>query len=298
MIYMEAVNNFKARNLKEAIEHGTMELPCSIHYIEVTSDNGNALYKHWHSEFEFFLLVSGSAEFHVEKSVSRLFPGDAVFIPPYCLHEAVSYVPCSFYAIVFQPHYLFEDSSAYLYRKYIAPIYMNGDKTACHFHSDAEQGDSWEQQMCRRIKNVTSDYCHSVEKSALLIKAELLICWNLFYEHNISRLQIMQKDSRITGLIAYLEEHYAEDMTLKELAGRSYLSEGQLSRIFKQQMGTSIITYLNRIRMIHACQLLTGTNKKIADIANSCGFNNISHFNRVFHSYLHCSPREYRSRSL
>mgnify|MGYP001080899457 FL=1 len=76
------------------------------------------------------------------------------------------------------------------------------------------------------------------------------------------------------------------------------MSEGQFSRVFKQTMKLSPVQYLMRYRILQSCQLLRDTDKKIGEVANLSGFNNISYFNRVFLQTIGCTPKEYRAMKL
>ena len=102
---------------------------------------------------------------------------------------------------------------------------------------------------------------------------------------------------RLEPVISYIKENYAYEITLGELAAILPMSEGQFSRVFKQTMKLSPIQYLMRYRILQSCKLLQDTEKKIGEIANLSGFNNISYFNRVFLNTIGCTPKEYRENS-
>ncbi len=72
------------------------------------------------------------------------------------------------------------------------------------------------------------------------------------------------------------------------------MSEGQFCRIFKQTMNRTPMQYIMRYRIMQSCRMLIDTNKKIAEIANETGFNNISYYNKVFLNIVGCTPKQYR----
>jgi AraC-like DNA-binding protein len=94
-----------------------------------------------------------------------------------------------------------------------------------------------------------------------------------------------------------IEERYAERLSLDDLAAHFGLNPAYLSRAFRKESGSTIVEYVNKVRIRKSCLLLKKTESSILDIALSVGYNNLSHFNRFFRRSLGMSPREYRSRS-
>lgn len=279
------------KELRENLPHGTLELAYSIHHTKAESPL--ILYRHWHEEGEFFVIEKGKTDFLIGSEHFTLSAGDAMFIPPYCIHEAVSNTTCQFYAIVFQPSFLIGDSASFLYRRYISPVYQNIPANVNLFRGSDTSSASWEQDVASSILNLCRTYIDSPYVSPLFVKAQLLVCWQNFFQHRLDSIKI-QKDSRILEVISFLRDHFHEEITIPRLSKLVNLSEGQLSRLFKQQTGLSIISYLTRIRLTYACRLLTEGDKSVSEIAFSCGFYNISNFNRLFKKNLHCSPLTYR----
>ncbi|RIJ50409.1 AraC family transcriptional regulator [Maribellus luteus] len=100
---------------------------------------------------------------------------------------------------------------------------------------------------------------------------------------------------RITELVKYIQENITRKITIDDLANKVHMHTGSVNRFFKQATGFSLIEYINLMRIGMACELLTGTEKKTADIAFECGFNNLSHFNRTFKRVKNTTPKEFRS---
>lgn len=72
------------------------------------------------------------------------------------------------------------------------------------------------------------------------------------------------------------------------------MTESAFSRFFKLRTGITFIDCLTEVRLGHASRMLIDTTKTIAEIAYSCGFNNISNFNRIFKKKKGCTPKELR----
>lgn len=92
----------------------------------------------------------------------------------------------------------------------------------------------------------------------------------------------------------YIQEHYLEIQSLDELAEHFSISKSYLCRIFKKRTGLTVITYLNSLKVQHACNLLVETDLPINEISRICGFESSIYFTRVFKKLMECTPREKR----
>jgi AraC-like DNA-binding protein len=92
-----------------------------------------------------------------------------------------------------------------------------------------------------------------------------------------------------------IQENYAENFSLQEMARRCGLNSSYFSRAFREAVGVPPFEFINRIRVQKACLLLKRTEMTILEIALSVGYNNISFFNRYFRKIMKMSPREYRN---
>ena len=94
-------------------------------------------------------------------------------------------------------------------------------------------------------------------------------------------------------LLEYLGENFTENITLKMASDFLGLSECHFSRIFKQVMGVSFVTYLNMLRIEYGAKLIKTKQDTILDIALESGFNNIRTFNRVFKEITGYTPSKF-----
>lgn len=92
----------------------------------------------------------------------------------------------------------------------------------------------------------------------------------------------------------YIAAHFAEEITLTDVADEIHLNPSYLSTLFKQVTGVSFKEYLNRIRIEEAQRLLTNTDYPIMHIAVSCGFSDQSYFTKVFKKHTGLTPKQYR----
>ena len=98
------------------------------------------------------------------------------------------------------------------------------------------------------------------------------------------------------SILRYLEEQYAENsMSLSEIAGAFRISEGYLSRIFKEYTGLNFYLYVAKLRMEKACRLLETEKIAIDKICGAVGYGSARVFRRAFKRYIGMTPSQYRS---
>lgn len=95
--------------------------------------------------------------------------------------------------------------------------------------------------------------------------------------------------------IAYIFENLTGTIRLSTAASIAHMSEATFSRYFKRASGVTFSDMVRRLRIAHACRLLTSTNDAIASIAAASGYTNLANFNRQFRAEVGMTPREYRS---
>ncbi len=94
--------------------------------------------------------------------------------------------------------------------------------------------------------------------------------------------------------MAYIHEHYAEQITRESLARHLAVSEDYLTSCFRKEMSTTPIAYLNRYRVNQAKALLTNTALSVTEIAMAVGFSDSGYFSRVFRQKADMSPEAFR----
>ena len=102
--------------------------------------------------------------------------------------------------------------------------------------------------------------------------------------------RIMQQMTR------YIDEHFSENLSLKELAEQNFLSFHYSSELFKKYTGEMFTQYLTRIRMREAEKMLLAKELSIEEIAHQCGYSDYSYFVKVFKKWSNMTPHQYRNR--
>lgn len=134
----------------------------------------------------------------------------------------------------------------------------------------------------------------------MVMEAAAYLLLSLLYCHYNEKKEIGQTDNgqymfgRIRRVFAYINEHFAEEITLDALAEETSMSRTYLCRYFKEMTGQTLFGYIEQTRIQYACYLLKTTERSVAQIAMESGFESVSYFNRMFRRHCNMTPSRYR----
>ncbi|MCC3375944.1 AraC family transcriptional regulator [Cohnella sp. REN36] len=127
--------------------------------------------------------------------------------------------------------------------------------------------------MLKMQRNVSSDDS--------TIRSLGLAALHLFPTETKRFLLQREKHPALYAVLTWMHEHFAEDITLRDLANHAGLSSEHLVRLFKQHEQTTPMHYLWNYRVNRAVELLTNTGLTVSEIAHRCGFKTSNHFARL-----------------
>lgn len=114
---------------------------------------------------------------------------------------------------------------------------------------------------------------------------------------NYHGIMTKQFETRVNKVCAHLQNHFHEQITLKQVADLVFMSESNFCKFFKKATGTTFSDYLNDLRINEACHLLLSSEDTIGKIAQDSGFESLSYFNRVFLKKKQLTPSVFRKQS-
>lgn len=92
----------------------------------------------------------------------------------------------------------------------------------------------------------------------------------------------------------FIENNYADQLSVDDIAGYAGVSRSWLYRGFMQRFGRSPAAYLRDTRLAYACQLLRDTDLRVTEVANSVGYPDALYFSKVFAGKMGSAPTQYR----
>lgn len=103
-----------------------------------------------------------------------------------------------------------------------------------------------------------------------------------------------QDNDRLNSIYNFIRENFKRSLSLTEVAGQASMTVPSFARYFKKMTGKTFTQFVNEYRLVHASKLLAEKPTSITDICFESGFNNFSHFNKLFKQFTGKNPSEYR----
>ena len=122
-----------------------------------------------------------------------------------------------------------------------------------------------------------------------LLQEEFAIIYQNKNENNIRNYTVLKA-------ISYIREHYAERISLEEVAGQLNISSEYLSTLFRREIGINFSNFVSEFRISQAKRMLRGSEAKIYEVSERVGFTDTKYFNKVFKDIVGVSPKEYREK--
>ena len=246
---------------------------------------------HWHEDFyELTVLLSGKLEYCRGSDTGFLEENDVVLTSPGRGHASFSLADMSrtivihFSPSVFKP-YLKKGTS------FQFPECWSDEKTR-----NTRKYRLLRFYAVQVYQAMSSDkpYAAQIAKAAMIMLASALVeYFNPVVVKGTPEEDDGQKEA-VGALISYMEKHYAEKITLEDLAGISNYNRTYVSTLFKNTVNMNFHDFLTRIRFRNALSDLALSDAPLTEIAIRNGFADLKTFNAKFKEVLHRSPAEYR----
>ena len=104
-----------------------------------------------------------------------------------------------------------------------------------------------------------------------------------------------QDSAKVDIIFNHINDNFKEHISLDEIAEKVSMTVPAFCRYFKKVTGKTFTKLVNEYRVVHATKLLSESQMSITDISFECGFNNFSHFNKLFKEFTGKSASKYRS---
>ncbi len=280
-------------SFRETTEHGSAAFPFEYYIDEIMNFAHHEIEWHWHPELEWAYMEKGSLVCGVGVERIVLEEGNGIFINSKVIHQFEARGESVMPNVLFLPSFLAEESSA-VYQEWIAPILQSG-RSYMVFRKENERAKTVLDCLQRVFKAADVDQKDSMQ--IWMSTAQLWHCFVQEYHEEMTRERNAHDvllQSRMRQMMQYIQDHYAEKITLENIAGAANVSKSEALRCFHTQLQKTPVEYLIEYRLSRARKLLLTTNEKVSQIAGSVGMENISYFIRSFKSRYGRTPGEYR----
>ena len=247
---------------------------------------------HHHDFYEIYFFLSGNVQYNVESRSYLLTPGDVLLISPMELHQPM----------FGSDHRSYERIVLWIDKRFLEGFHFSGqDFTACFDtsapgHTNLLRPEGVARQFLtflleQLISESASDAPYQ-EIAAMSYLAQVLISLNRLALQTKVEETVTTPDSVVYSVLAYINEHYSENLSLDDLANRFFISKYHLSREFQRLVGTSVHRYIVQKRLVMAKQMLS-EGKPSSEVYQHCGFGDYSNFYRAFKAEYQISPKDF-----
>lgn len=237
---------------------------------------------HSHPHYEIYFLVKGKRSFFLSNKMYSLEGPVVVIIPPYVMHKT-------------------EGGPYERFNVYVTANYLNGFQSKI-LKSKALDTLIPDDNQIERLTEILEEMI-AIKDSRY--KVDITKTLFSYYAYLLDKLETEdaapittsadKKHSLVTlKVIAYLNEHYREKLTLDDLAEKFFISKSSLNYNFKNAISSTPMDFLLSIRITAAKKLLLETNKSIQEISEECGFSSPNYFCLIFKRRELVSPATYR----
>ena len=234
--------------------------------------------EHLHPQAELVFVFSGRVVMRVDGRERLLLPGSLCLCFPGVTHGYVRSQDAQALMLIFSPALIAEFSALLTGRRPENPVLP-----AAALPEDVAP--------CAR--RLVEELAGGADELVLRGYLQVILA------RTLPRMPLGERRGEETGvvyrLLQYLSIHFAEPLTLDDLARALCVSPSHLSHTFSRRLGTSFRAYVNALRIDQACTLLRRTDYSITRIAFECGFETQRTFNRAFAGQLGMTPGAYRA---
>lgn len=286
------IKDFKVdKSLKELTSHRTVVLPVACYETKIGDNIQGKIPLHWHEEIQFILTVKGEAMVQINEEKLAVKEGEGIFINSGCLHSAEDVSgDCVYICLNVSPHFLLPQE---LFSSYIYP-YISATNLPYIFLNPREKWGKNILDSIMVIKKLINEISPFYE---INITSLLTFIWQQLIRNGF-QLEFSQaevdKHMRMKEMLNWIHQHFAEKITLGDIAKAGRLSNSECCRYFKKILKTTPINYLIHYRIQKSLPLLQERDSNVTEVAFKVGFNSSSYFIEKFRKSMNMTPLAYK----
>lgn len=245
---------------------------------------------HMHSAVEIILVRQGKAVYQFPDAHYEVTEGQILMVPSGVTHSLTENEDIDRHLFLFEPGPILSMWDSGIIKKMMS-------KTV-YLRVPSEMRDRITGALDRMVECYTQKdtlwnsqcYGHLLEMYTILANGEP----SLFQDEE-NRMERFIDSPLLNSAMIFMDEHFAEDISLEDVATFAGFSKSYFSRTFKAFTGVPFTEYLTQKRLDAATNELIYTTLPIGEVARRTGFGGITTFNRIFHQRCHCTPTQFRN---
>lgn len=252
---------------------------------------------HWHEDLQFIYVLEGMVRVQTLEESVLLHAGEGIFINKNVVHLVEKIEECCYKSFLFPDYFVSfymgspaaKLTAAFTANPQITVVFLGNETWHTAILEHLRKLISLEES--KMAENRDDFYCYEV--LATLSSMWLILLKNI---HTAGGSVDSVVSKRMHLFLQYINDRFAEEITLEGLAESAHVSKSECLRCFRESLQTTPYRYLMDFRLSKATKLLTETDLPVSEIASCTGFHGQSYFGKCFREKMNCTPREYRAR--
>ena len=278
--------------LKENKPHGTKTYPYTQYFIRQPR-NAFHIPVHWHEEVEIIYIKRGKISISIQEEIFHAKEEDLFWVNSGELHFMESDdMTVEYYTILFPLEFISFQTEDGLEQEYFQPLRQKKLLFPIQMVDKEIR-----QKVIGKIRQLI--IVNEERKIGYQLRTRILlleIMEILMINHCLRPASYINATGMQRDLLAFIQKHYTEKISLHMLAEEFHLSEKYISFYFKEHFSITFMQYVMHLRMTKAKNLLVTTELSITEVALSCGFPSVNLFIRSFKTVYQITPLQYRKK--
>jgi AraC-like DNA-binding protein len=249
---------------------------------------------HFHNDYELIYILEGKIELKINNKVYIPKKNSMIFINNMELHgyKILEY-PYKRYVIMIKPDFL----QSTITEPVLSSVFQHRPNNFKHIMAIPQESSPGIQETFNILYREFKGSKAFREASLKVFLYQLLISIYRISNEHFPMSKVNNPMNTVIALVQnYIDEHYMDDLSLKDISKLFFTDMYYLCHLFKNVTGFTFKSYLIQQRISKAKDMLAYTDNDVTEVGLDCGFNNINHFIRTFKKMLEITPYQYRKK--
>lgn len=268
-------------------------------FIDVFPCSARNVVPHIHAEgwYETAIVLSGNGYHFLEDSKTPVIKGDILIIQPGVCHlflptENIGEGDFSIINLLFKLDFLQKELCSDFSITAFSTLYQADFSDVKKIQ--AQSSETLNQKLQELLMEFNTAEAGR-ESMLQLLSAQFIGLLYRVYLNSLETHKPRQRDI-VNKAILYINENFSRPLSINQLAAHCYVSRSYLCKLFVEVTQTTILQFIQQVRISNAMQLLVQTERKIADIGAASGYTNSTFFTHIFKKTAGLNPSDYRAK--
>ena len=248
---------------------------------------------HWHEALEFDLVVSGTVTVSTTGQTCEFHPGEGFFVNSNVLAQMSGTPDAVMESHLFEPVFLGGHFHSVFETKYLNPVLQDRKIELVCFRGHTP----WQRTILQKLRQLTAlqqEPDSEFQTRNTLSEIWLQLLGELREGEAVNRPGVTRNQERLLTMLAFIQTHYDEQLTLEDIAAAASVSKRECLRSFRAGIHRTPMEYLTDYRIDMAKKLLRTTDLPITQIALQTGWCSAAYFSKIFRESCGTTPFAYR----